>query len=107
MSHDVISYLVHHIFLPPQLPHKDDSKSALERELVSTTLEGLSRFRGYVSNQQHGLIDSAIAVMSNMYKVHGTSGHLVAVSDEELGQVLANVCEKGMSRRPPFSSLYH
>ena len=89
-----IMYLIHHIFLPPKLPHEDDFDSKYETILLDTTVDVLLKFKGCVTYDQHGIIDSVIAMVTNLRAVRD-SDTVGAVSEGKLGNALRDLCKKG------------
>jgi hypothetical protein len=94
-----IMYLIHHIFLPPKLPHEDDFDSKYETILLDTTIDVLLKFKHCVTYDQNGIIDSVIAMVTNLRTVRD-SDTVGAVSEGMLRNALRDLCKKGthMSR---------
>ncbi len=67
MSRDATSYLLHHIFLPPQLPHEDDFHLQHERALLDAVLQSSGKFRRHVPERQRGFADMANATLRKLY----------------------------------------
>ena len=88
-------YLIHHVFLPPKLPHEDDFNSDCEAILLDTTLEGLSKFRDSATNDQTDAIDSVIAMVTNMKSLHDYVGAEGAVSEEKFRNALRDLPKRG------------
>ncbi|KAJ9607822.1 hypothetical protein H2200_007901 [Cladophialophora chaetospira] len=69
LSSSAIHYLIHHVFLPPKLPSKDDSNPNHEAVLLGTTLEALREFKECVREDHHETIDSIIGMVTSMKAV--------------------------------------
>ena len=92
MPFRAIMYLIHHIFLPPKLPHEDDFDSDYETILLDTTIDNLLKFKDCVTYDQRGIIDSVIAVVTTLRNIRDPFG---AVSEGKLGNALRDLCKKG------------
>ena len=90
-----IMYLVHHIFLPPKLPHEDDFDLEFETILLDTTIDILLKSKGYITYDQSVLIDSVIATIANLRTVCDSFGTVGAISEGKLGNALRGLCKKG------------
>ena len=84
-------YLIHHIFLPPKLPHEDDFDAKYEAIMLETTIDGLSKFKANLMYDQTGTIDSVIAMVNNLKTMHDSFGPGAAVSEEKLGKALREI----------------
>jgi hypothetical protein len=87
--------MIHHIFLPPKLPHEDDFDSECETILLDTTIDSLSKFKDCIVCDQDGVVNSVIAMVTNLQTVRDFSGTMSAVSEEKLGNALRDLCMKG------------
>lgn len=94
-SREKAKFLVHHVFLPPKLPHEDDLKPECGKTLLTTTLGSLSRFRDYVSDLHRCIVDSAIAMMRTSNEIHEICGDYLSVSEEKLKNAFAKLCKEG------------
>ena len=98
LSFGAIMYLIRHMFLPPKLPHKDDFNLEYEMVLLDTTIDVLRTFKCYINDIKHdqgAIVDSVIAMVANMRSVHELEGAVGAVSEEKLGNALADLSKKG------------
>lgn len=84
-SHDAISYLINHIFLPPELPQQDDSTHDREAFLVSTVIESLENF------VHNGIPDSVKGAIANLRDVLASQD----VSEKALLRALGQLVEQG------------
>jgi hypothetical protein len=99
-----IMYLIRHIFLPPKLPHEDDFDSEYETILLDTTVDVLSKCKGCVTYGQNGIIDSVIAMITNLRTVRDSFG---AVSEGKLGNALRDLCKEGKHMSHQSCDLFH
>jgi hypothetical protein len=106
VSFGAIMYLIYHIFLPPKLPQEDDFDSEYEMILLDTTIDVLLKFKDCVTDDQNGVIDSVVAMVTNLRAVRDSDA-VGAVSQGNLGNVLRDLCKKGnrMSQNP--CDLFH
>lgn len=95
LSPEAIMYCVHHVFLPPKLPHKDDFDWNHEEVLLGITLDALVKFKDGGTNEQISVIDSVILMVANLRKVHDSSGSVGVVSESELTNMLKDLCNTG------------
>jgi hypothetical protein len=98
-----IMYLIRHIFLPPKLPHEDDFDSEYETILLDTTVDALLKFKDCVTYEQNGIIDSVIAMITNLRTVHDSFS---TVSEQKLGNALRDLCKKGKHISHNFCDLF-
>lgn len=95
LSSGAITYLIHHIFLPPKLPHEDDLDSEFEAILLDTIVDGLLNFKDCAAYIQNGTVDFVISMVTTLRTLHSASGTMDAVNEGELGNALSNVCKEG------------
>jgi len=107
LSRDNALYLIHHIFLPPQLPHKDDDGERCGHLLLRITRDALLDFNHSFANN-HGVVDAQIAIISRMMNIH--SNHTANdVLELELQKALSGLTKSGNSNlsTPPEQVLIH
>ncbi|TVY25882.1 hypothetical protein LHYA1_G005662 [Lachnellula hyalina] len=93
-----VVYLIHHIFLPPQLPQKCDFNLEYEKFLLDTTIDALRAFKSHINNTQYGqgaIVDSVVDMVTNMMNVHEFDGTIGAISEENLLNALAGLSKTG------------
>ncbi len=86
--------MIHYIFLPPQLPDKDDFSAEYDTILLDTTIRSLLKFKGFLTQDQLIVIDSVIAAITNLRAVRDSNGN---VSEEKLASTLRDLDKKGKS----------
>lgn len=87
-------YMIHHVFLPPQLPQQHDSNPLFEDFLLNTVLDSLYAFeRLTVQND----IQPVIAMIENSRAVRDEFGDIDEVN---LKEALKRLGEKGMLINP-------
>ncbi|TVY36417.1 hypothetical protein LSUB1_G007938, partial [Lachnellula subtilissima] len=97
-AQEKVMYLIHHIFLPSQLPQKGDFNLEYEEFLLDTTIDALGAFKGHINNTQHGqgtIVDSVVDMVTNMRNVHEFDGTVGAISEDKLLDTLASLPQKG------------
>ncbi|RDW87962.1 hypothetical protein BP5796_03656 [Coleophoma crateriformis] len=80
-------YMVHHVFLPPKLPQKDDFASWLDSALADMVLDSLQEFSNL--QNQHCATGSVASMVENFQAVHNESGHITQARLEETLAVLS------------------
>ncbi|CZR56907.1 uncharacterized protein PAC_06796 [Phialocephala subalpina] len=91
LSLGVVQYLIHHVFLPPELPQKDDFNTEYESVLIDTTIDALWKFKAHLPDHQSLSINPIIVLMNNLKSVH-TSG---SIDDERLKTALKVLSDGG------------
>jgi hypothetical protein len=89
------TYLIHHMFLPPQLPQEDDFDSSHEDFMLETTLSGLSSFKQSLPHAQHQIIDSVIAMITSLKATSDSTDSTGGISEGGLKEVLGHLCAQG------------
>lgn len=82
-----ILYFAHHVFLPRQLPAKDDTKAAQDDALVRIVLDCLCRFSTLATGYA---VQRTMQMMEHMVAVHETS-ESYSVAKARLGDALAQL----------------
>jgi hypothetical protein len=85
-----ILYMFHHVFLPPQLPQKDDLAASSDAALVEMVWNCLEEFRSLHGNSC--AVQSVASMVRNFRTVHAEGGH---ISDVRLEEVLAELSKDG------------
>lgn len=84
-------YMIHHVFLPPQLPQQQQNSSTiLDNSLLDTVLDSLCAFKRLTGEDK---IESVIAMFKTFRAVRDESG---AINDVDLKGALQRLPEKGM-----------
>jgi hypothetical protein len=91
-KHSFLEYMVHHVFLPPRLPQKDDSDVGKERELDEQYLGALQSFQKLVAEEERLPWESCIRMVSKMLEMREHNGNLSA---EALYMSLQNLMDRG------------
>ena len=89
-----LEYIINHVFLPPKLPHQDDSGVEETNALIKTVLATTNVFQNHLSEQERSGWISCMKMMRNMIELKDRSGHLMA---EKLQLALREMSEGGMS----------
>jgi hypothetical protein len=92
-----LTYMIHHVFLPPKLPNKDDFNAEYDTILLDTTISSLLKFKGFIKQDQAVIVDCVIAMITNLRAVRDSNG---AVSEEKLADALRDLDKKGKERIP-------
>ena len=95
MSSQAMNYLIHHIFLPPELPHGDDSKPEYEIILLDTVIEALRKFKSLIADDQYYILDSILAMVSAMRTMLDSSSSQSGLVEGKLEVDLKKLCEQG------------
>lgn len=89
---DAIMYMIHHVFLPPQLPQEDDFDPQHEKTLLDTISDALRVFKADAGYSLKGVIESISDMMGNLRIVRDDSG---AISEEKLESALRKLPHGG------------
>src|SRR5258708_6599250 len=89
---EVLMYLLHHVFLIPKLPGKDDFDPAMERVLLNIVCDALQFFRDIAEPDQHGVIERVIVMIDNLRRSQDESG---AINDVQLEDIFREISERG------------
>lgn len=98
-------YLIHHIFLPPQLPDEDDFDSEYEKMLLDTTVSCLLKFKTCLTCEQATSVDLVVAMVTNMRTVRKFSGGEDGLMQGKLEDALKDLCQKGKHKSQNQSEL--
>ena len=101
MPPEAISYLFHHVFLPPKLPQKDDYDSLYDIALVDQVIEALCQFRDHVSSQEADICTTVITMITRLRKTYSLHG---GVDQMELKEALIDLNTEGKYGRSNFRS---
>jgi hypothetical protein len=96
-SYGMITYLIHHMFLPPKLPHEDDYDFKYENFMLDTTIGGLWKFKKCLPHAQSQIIESAIAMVMSMKTMNEPTGVKGGVSERGLEDALKHLPTQGKS----------
>ena len=75
--HRNLNYIVNHVFLPPQLPQKDDHDASKDAALIEKFVEALSLFKAYIPDHEFPEWSSCIKMANSMLELRAHSGDLV------------------------------
>lgn len=92
ISRDAILYLFHHVFLPANVPQKDDYNTEYEVILLDRVVESLCRFKELAPSQHVDTLDSVTTMITRLRKIHESQGY---VNERELGNALAQLDTEG------------
>ncbi|KAF8861161.1 hypothetical protein BDZ45DRAFT_618648 [Acephala macrosclerotiorum] len=73
---EALLYQINHVFLPPELPQKDDTNAFNEKVLMETVISGLKLFRTYFPMNQTYQLDHSIRMMHCMISMRDKNGFL-------------------------------
>jgi hypothetical protein len=82
-------YMIHHVFLPPQLPQQQNSDNTMENSLLDTILDSLCAFKRLTGEE---VIESVIEMVKTFRAVRDESG---AINEVDLKGALQRLPEKG------------
>lgn len=100
---ETVKYLIHHIFLPPKLPTKDDFKLEHETALLRVITDALSKFKNAAAcnvYNQEAIVDQVIAMVGNLRDVRNSSDAFGAVNEKKLGEALLRLSSEGKALLP-------
>ena len=88
-----LEYAVHHVFLPPKLPQRDDGDLEKERKLVQEYLKALRLFQSLLAEEERLPWMSCIKMVSKMLETRQDNGYLLA---ETLDTSLESIEDGGL-----------
>ena len=94
---DAIMYMIHHTFLPPELPQEDDFDPQYESILLDTTSDALQMFKAVAEYGQQDIIESVRAMIGNLRISRDDSG---AINEGKFESALRELPERGMFPPP-------
>lgn len=84
-NEEAFKYQIHHVFLPPELPQKDDTNPWHEKALMETVGSALKRFESYFQPDERPELNRCIRMVSSMIHLRDASGFLnSATLDKEI-----------------------
>ena len=86
-------YVIHHVFLPPDLPQADDSNPLNDVALINVLLAALRAFEAICPSQERGKWKACVKMLEAMLAMKDQLGDLVA---EKLLQRLRATRDEGM-----------
>lgn len=100
ISVDGLEFIIHSVFLPPQLPQQDDSEPERDQALAKVVLQSLARFAATGGHAKAS--DSAaplIKMLENIIRSRAPKGGLI---QGEVEKQLGSMKNSGMTQ-PHFS----
>lgn len=94
ISEGEIYHLIHHIFLPPKLPHSGDDPQAVayETSLLTTTFDALRSFGSHVEPEFEYVVDEAYSAIRRLRDLRDTLGFM---DEDRLRQAFYNLAQDG------------
>lgn len=92
---DALSYVVHHVFLPPKIPCKSDYDPTHEELLLKRTLESLRTFQALVPAHQHDAVGDAVTQLKRMMDIHECVGDQYVVDQHALMRAMEELDGEG------------
>lgn len=81
---EALLFQIHHVFLPPELPQKDDTNVSHEKTLVETVYLALQDFQQYFPvDHQRPELEHCIAMINSMIHTRDVNGLLDPEAVEE------------------------
>jgi len=102
LNPEAVTYLINHVFLPPEVPQSDDFNPKLESIIIKVVTASLQKLLPSTNVRQQVTIAAAIAMITNLSDVHDSAtSH---VSENKLRDALVNLCRQGEHITCPISS---
>ncbi|CAI7592284.1 unnamed protein product [Penicillium pancosmium] len=92
MSLEEITYLFHHIFLPPKLPQSDEYNAQYEILLLDRVVELLRDFSHHAEPHDAAVLTSALAMISRLRGICELDG---GVNESQLKEVFSDLDFEG------------
>ena len=93
LNAEAVTYLINHVFLPPQLPQSDDFNAKLESIIIKVATASLQNLLHNSNPSQQATVAAAIAMIASLGDVHDSATS--SVSEDKLREALANLCQQG------------
>lgn len=93
--------MIHHVFLPPKLPNKDDFDAGYDTILLDTMINSLLKFKDLIVQDQATIIDCVIAAIKNLRALRDYNG---TVSEAKLADALRDLDKKGKGASPRLAT---
>lgn len=93
LSHSSLLYLFHHVFLPPKLPHGDDSSPQHDDDLVGVVQGCLSAFAKTATWSERDTIRGARNTLGSLRRLRNRDGHL---REDALCEALQEISSPGI-----------
>lgn len=93
LNYEAVTYLINHVFLPPQVPQSDDCNAKLESVIIKVATASLQKLLHSSNLSQQVTIAAAIAMMTTLSDVHDSATS--SVSENMLRDALVNLCREG------------
>lgn len=89
-----LRYMIHHVFLPPKLPQKDDTSPKFEGALLNTMIECITKFQSLIAPNDEELTLLMLQTIQRLRIVHNddVAGE---INVEQLAVVVEDVRDKG------------
>lgn len=88
LSHEAITYIIHHVVLPPQLPDKWDDDHSHEQDLLEVVIASLEDLRESCGEEHLKTVGFAISTITHLVQCREDSGH---ISQARLKKALADL----------------
>lgn len=87
-----LGYIINHVFLPPQLPHKDDNGVEETRALIEMVLAAAKLFQAHLPEKERSELVPCIKMIGNMLELKDESGKL---RSQKVEKALRNMSDGG------------
>lgn len=101
LNPEAVTYLINHVFLPPQVPQSDDFDPKLESIIIKVVTASLQKLLHSSKLSQQVTIASATAMITSLSEVHDPATR--SVSEHKLRDALVNLCRQGEHTICPFT----
>ncbi|KXH26599.1 hypothetical protein CSIM01_02900 [Colletotrichum simmondsii] len=88
-----LHFIIHHVFLPSQLPHADDFSLENESALLRVVKDSATEFIKHVYNSQKPSVRIAIGLLDAMIRIHKPLGKTLAIEQYGLLKSLQNLTD--------------
>lgn len=95
LSNDEIDYIIHHVFLPPELPHRDNYSVEKEATLLKIVIQGLSAFKDRMQDGPTHGVNAAITTMKHLRLIHDSSMGIAGADEGTFVEAFEMLSQKG------------
>ncbi|KAI9679782.1 MAG: hypothetical protein M1817_004796 [Caeruleum heppii] len=85
-----LTYILTHVFLPPELPQKDDSDAIKSAALTAEVLTALTAFQAHFAEEEQAAWKPCIDMLATMLELRDHSGALIAKKLQQSLQEMEN-----------------
>jgi hypothetical protein len=99
-----MQYIINHVFLPPKLPQKDDSKPENDHALTEECETALRSCQNYFPRQDHRRLAACTKTLKKMLELRDLNGDMISERLEKFRAQNAGLIVRRMPQQVSFES---